>query len=79
MKRIFGIVVVIFAIWVAVYVGLWVCCFEAIAKIVDAFAAHSIVGNDIALQLMKICIGTPFFEMLAIFMAAAGVAMINDY
>ena len=79
MKRLFGILIVVAAIWVAIYVGLWVCCFEAMAKIVNAIVEHNVVVNDTAMQLFKICIGTPFFEMLAIFMAAAGVALINDY
>ncbi|MNL99721.1 hypothetical protein D3C76_02080 [compost metagenome] len=77
LKKILGIISIIFGIVSGLYVGLWWAFIGGIIQLVDAFNSSPIVGKDIAVGFARVFLATTVGELIAGLFIMAGITLIG--
>ena len=77
MKRLLGVLLVIVAIGIALYLGGWLCFCIPIAEGINLIMSAAITAKAFAMILFKILICTPVIIIVAYLLAFAGITMIT--
>lgn len=76
LMKVTGVLLILVALWVAIYIGIWKCFCLPIGNIIESIGVEA-EGKKIAVNVFKIIFGTAVSEIVATFIGLVGLNLLK--
>ena len=78
LMKVIGVVLILVALWVALYIGIWKCFCMPIGEIIESIGVNAVEGKKTAVNVLKLVIGTAGAETIALFIGSLGFGFVLE-
>ena len=76
LMKVTGVLLILVALWVAIYIGIWKCFCLPIGNIIESIGVEA-EGKTIAVNIFKLIFGTTVSEIVATFIGFVGLYLLK--